>query len=81
MELKIKDCIGGSAWFIVQIQCGSVIKDVAGTRWGYIRGAEDVQVMDCFPIQYPMSHAGPALEASSGVRSGFGAYSANPAQP
>jgi hypothetical protein len=81
MELKIKDCIGPSARFIILIQCGAVTKEVGGSRWAYIRGAEDVPIMDSFPIQYEMNHAGPAVENISGGQAGVSGRSFNPSPP
>lgn len=81
MPLQIRDCVGSSLYFVITIQCGSLIRDLGGDHWAQIRGAEDIAVSDTFPISSSgLTYGGPQVEESSGVRN-TSARSVNPTWP
>lgn len=81
MTLQIRDCVGSSLYFVITIQCGSLIRDLGRDHWAQIRGAEDIAVSDTFPIgSSGLTYGGPQMEDSSGVRS-TSASSVNPTWP
>ena len=81
MPLQIRDCVGSSLYFVITIQCGSLIRDLGGDHWAQMRGAEDMAVSDSFPIiPSGITYGGPPVDAASGVRS-TSASSVNPTLP